>query len=166
MSAVAASAGVARAMYFYSSTVGKKAVMAVTGVILCGFVIGHLIGNLQVYMGPDQLNSYAHKLRSLGPLLWVIRAALLTTVVVHITAAVQLWLLNRSARPQRYQRLSPIASSYASRTMIWSGPIIGAFVIYHLMHLTIGNAHPDFNHELDVYHNVIAGFRQVPASLA
>ena len=160
MSAAATAIGDSRIARLYRSTVGKKAIMAVTGVVLFGFVLGHMAGNLQFFLGPEVLNQYGHKLRELGPLLWVVRLVLLGTVALHITAALQLWLMNRAARPERYAKLTATTSTYASRTMVYSGPVLLAFVIYHLMHLTIGNAHPDFNHDLNVYANVVRGFQQ------
>ena len=166
MSAAAASLTLTRAARFYQATVGKKVVMAVTGLILYGFVIGHLAGNLQVYLGPEKLNGYARALRSMPALLWIARTVLLASVVAHITAACQLWLLNRAARPEPYRSLRAVESTYASRTMLLSGPIIAAFIVYHLMHFTFGNAHPNFSRDLDVYRNVITGFQQLPAAVA
>jgi succinate dehydrogenase / fumarate reductase cytochrome b subunit len=153
------------------SSVGKKILMAVTGVILYGFVVGHMIGNLKVFFGRDAFNHYAEGLRvfgdpffSQGQVLWAVRLVLLIAVLVHIWAAVRLWLRSRAARRQRYKKFDHLAFSYASRTMVWGGLAILAFVIYHLMHLTFGNAHPDFVHG-DAYHNFIVGFRSWPASL-
>ncbi len=94
------------------------------------------------------------------------RGVLLVSVLVHIVAGVQLWLANRAARPVGYLKRAWVEASFASRTMIISGPLLGAFVLYHLLHLTWGTVHPQFNHELDVYANVVRGFRQVPASIA
>jgi len=165
MSVAAAPLGLSRAVRFYQASIGKKFVMAVTGFLLYGFVILHLIGNLQVYLGPEKLNAYGRALREMGALLWVARAALLAAVIAHIVAAFQLWRVNRAARPVRYRSLVAVESSYASRTMLWSGPVIAVFIVYHLMHFTFGNAHPDFRHDLDVYRNVVTGFRQAPAAL-
>lgn len=148
----------------YRSTLGKKAVMAVTGIILFGFVLGHMAGNLKVFQGAEHFNAYAEGLRALGEpivphggLLWIVRLVLLASVVLHITSATQLTLLNRRARPQDYDRRTAVQLDYASRTMRWGGVIIALYVVYHLMHLTWGNAHPDFISG-DVYHNVIRGF--------
>ena len=148
-----------------SSTIGRKAVMAITGVILVVFVIGHMLGNLQVYLGPAALDAYGALLRELlhGTGLWIVRAALLLAVGLHIWDA---WSLTRAgwkARPVGYRRMQHQASTYASRTMRWSGPILALFVIYHLLHLTVGSAHPSFEEER-VYHNVVAGFSVWPAS--
>src|SRR6202000_131939 len=139
---------------------GKKAVMAVTGAILFIFVIGHLAGNLQVFEGPAKLNAYGKLLHDLGELLWPVRIVLLICVTLHITATVQLALLKKRARPVGYSAKKAIASSYASRTMYWSGPIGLGFVIFHLLHLTAGYIHPGAAFiEGDVYHNVVSGFQ-------
>ena len=151
---------------FYRSAMGKKAVMAVTGIVLLGFVFGHMIGNLKLYMGPGHLDEYAVGLRELGkPFLakeqglWLFRLGLLAAVALHIHAAVTLNLHNRrQARPVKYARNAPQASTYASRTMIWGGLIVAAFIVYHLLHLTVGSVHPDFEHGA-VYANVVIGFQ-------
>jgi succinate dehydrogenase / fumarate reductase cytochrome b subunit len=139
--------------------------MAVTGVILFGFVLVHMIGNLQVYMGPEKINSYARFLRSLGSLLWIARGILLLSVLLHIGAAISLVRLSAAARPVGYKMRGNVNSSYAARTMKFSGILLLAFIVYHLMHFTFGNVHPNFVH-LDVYHNFVVGFRQVPVTIA
>jgi len=162
-----------RALTLWDSTVGKKIMMAVTGVILIGFVIVHMIGNLKVYQGADAFNHYAEGLRTLGEpffgygqLLWILRIILLVAVIIHIVAAVQLVLHSRKARAIGYRKYDgDMVFSYASRTMKWGGLIILAFVIYHLLHLTFGSAHPDFIPG-DVYHNLVAGFQSWPVSIA
>lgn len=149
-----------RAPNFWQSTNGKKIVMAVTGFILFLFIIGHLLGNLLVFSGPDRFNTYAHILHFDGTLLWIARAILIISVVLHIVATVQLALRNKAARPVGYARKKSINSSYASRTMYWSGPIILAFVIFHLLEFTSGTIHPNSVFiPGDVYHNVLAGFQ-------
>lgn len=155
-----------RAVRFYEAPIGKKAVMAVTGVILFGYVVGHLLGNLQIYSADrDQINRYAAFLHdpSLAGLLWGVRALLLAAVLLHITASVQLWNLKRAARPVGYVKKDDVpASSYAARTMMWSGPIIAAFVVFHVLHLTVGSLLPlqelGPNHP-NVRANLIAGFQ-------
>ena len=151
---------------FYRSDLAKKAVMAVTGIMLFGYVLGHMLGNLKLYLGAEALNHYAEWLREIGEpllphgaLLWITRVGLLAAVVLHILSATQLTLKNRRARPQRYSHRDVVQATYASRTMLWSGVIIALFVIYHLAHFTWGPkwAHPDFVPG-DVYHNVVAGF--------
>ena len=137
-----------------------KIVMAVTGVILFLFVIAHLAGNLQVFEGPAKLNAYGAFLHNIGELLWPARIILLICVTLHIVATVQLALRKKRARPVGYSRKQAIASSYASRTMYWSGPIALAFIIFHLLHLTAGWVHPGAAYiEGDVYHNVVSGFQ-------
>jgi succinate dehydrogenase / fumarate reductase cytochrome b subunit len=146
-----------RVVGFYESTLGKKALMAVTGIILFGFVVGHMLGNLQIYLGAERLNAYAELLHANQTLLWIARSVLLISVLVHIVAAVQVWLRSRASRPVKYRVFRPPAVDYAARTMAWSGPIIAAFIGFHLLHLTIGSAHPDYIRG-DVYHNVVTGF--------
>jgi succinate dehydrogenase / fumarate reductase cytochrome b subunit len=143
---------------FFQSTLGRKVVMAVTGVILFGFVVGHLAGNLLAYKGAEALNAYAEGLRRLGAGLWAARAVLLVSVFAHIWAAVSLTRSNLKARPERYAQRKDLAASYASRTMVWSGPLIAIFIFYHLAHLTFGGAHSNFV-EGDVYHNFVTGFQ-------
>jgi succinate dehydrogenase / fumarate reductase cytochrome b subunit len=160
MSTLAAPPRENRAPSFWASTVGKKIVMAVTGAILFLFVIGHLLGNLQVFEGPAKLNAYGAFLHRIGEVLWPVRIILLLAVALHIIATVQLALRKKRARPIGYSRKQAIASSYASRTMYWSGPIVLAFIIFHLLHLTAGYVHPGAAYiEGDVYHNVVSGFQ-------
>lgn len=150
---------------FYRSSVGKKAVMAVTGVILFGWIFLHMVGNLKLYMGPEHLNQYAHWLRALGTpampetgALWLTRLLLLAAVVLHIHAAYALTMMNREARPVAYRSREYVRASYAARTMRWGGIIILLFIIYHLLHLTTGQVHHSFIKD-DVYHNVVSGFQ-------
>ena len=150
---------------FYRSAVGKKAVMAVTGVFLFGWIFAHMVGNLKLYFGAEHLNDYAHWLRVMGApavpeagLLWIVRLLLFAAVVLHITAATQLTLQSRAARPIDYGRRDVVQATYASRTMRWGGVIILLFIFYHLGHLTFGTFHPDFVPE-DPYHNVVRGFQ-------
>jgi succinate dehydrogenase / fumarate reductase cytochrome b subunit len=164
MSAVATNSTLARGAFFYRTTVGKKAVMAVTGVVLFGFLIGHMAGNLQFFLGREVMNAYAEKLHALGPLLWAVRLALLTAVALHIHAAFQLWRLQRTARPVGYAKFTPQGSTYAARTMYWSGPIVGFFIVYHLLHLTTGTVHPAYEY-LNAYDNLVIGFKQPVVSL-
>jgi succinate dehydrogenase / fumarate reductase cytochrome b subunit len=150
---------------FYDSSIGKKAVMAVTGLILFGFLIAHMLGNLQVFLGREVMNHYAETLHGNPSLLWTIRIVLLLSVLLHIWASIQLTIVKSRARPVQYVKRGNVQSSYASRTMMWSGPIIAAFVIYHLLHFTTGWVHPNFV-ELRPYENVINGFRVIPATVA
>ena len=144
---------------FWESTNGKKVVMAVTGVLLFAFVIGHMIGNLQAFEGPEKLNAYGHFQHSIPEILYPVRVGLLIAGGLHIWAATGLALKNYSARPVGYAAKKNVHSSYASRTMYWSGPILLAFIIFHLLHLTAGVIQPGSGYvEGDVYHNVVAGF--------
>src|SRR5579862_3557658 len=166
MSSVAVDSHLNRAFRFYQATIGKKAVMAVTGVILFGFIIGHLIGNLQVFAGRETLDAYGAFLHhSTHGLIWVFRLVLLASVLAHIVASLQLTKVKMDARPIAYVKTDYSHSSYASRTMMWSGPIIAAFIVFHLMDLTWGNVNPAFK-EGAVYDNLIASFSRWPVSLA
>ena len=153
---------------FFGSSIGRKIVMAVTGVILVLFVLGHLAGNLQIYLpnGREAMNAYGEFLRHFlhGAGIWLARATLLAAVVLHIWAATSLTLTSRAARSVGYRERTWTESTYASRTMRWSGVIVLAFVIYHLLHFTFGTVHPSFVPG-DVGHNFIAGFQSVPVSL-
>ena len=150
---------------FYRSAIGKKAVMAGTGLILFGWIFAHMAGNLKLYLGPEHLNEYAHFLRTMGApivpeaaMLWLSRIILLVAVVFHIHSAYALTIMNRESRPVGYREREYVKGTYAARTMRWGGVIILLFVIYHLLHLTTGQAHHDFAPG-DVYHNVVSGFR-------
>jgi succinate dehydrogenase / fumarate reductase cytochrome b subunit len=149
---------------FYRTAIGKKVVMAITGLILFGFVIGHMLGNLQVFIGANQMNAYAAMLKANATLLWGVRLVLLVAAILHIVAAVQLTRMSLRSRPERYHYKDVIQADYAARTMRWSGPIIAVFVVYHLLHFTAGSVHPHFNIH-DVYRNVISGFRVWPVAL-
>jgi succinate dehydrogenase / fumarate reductase, cytochrome b subunit len=156
----------AGSLRFWQTTVGKKAIMAVTGLVLFGFVVGHLLGNLQIFLPPEKINHYSAALKALPALLWGARITLLISVGLHIWSSFQLWLLQRDARPIQYVKKANLNSTYASRTMLWSGPIILAFIIFHLLHFTFGTVHPGgpFD-EHNVYNNVVTGFQVWPVSL-
>lgn len=160
----------------FKSTLGRKYIMALTGIALFLFVVGHMLGNLQIFLGPESINRYGAFLQGLGELLWVVRLSLLAAVALHIWAAVSLTAENKAARPIAYAELKPTGSTYASRTMMMSGLIIAAFIIYHLLHYTvqiegINGAHQDFKalHDEkgrhDVYRMMIIGFRQPVVSI-
>jgi succinate dehydrogenase / fumarate reductase cytochrome b subunit len=154
-----------RALQFFEATIVKKAVVAVTGLILLGFVAGHLAGNLQVFLGPERINAYSAFLKGNVELLWVVRITLLVSVLAHIYFTIQLWQLKNAARPVGYAKKNNPHSSLASRTMYYSGPVIAAFVVYHLLHLTVGAVHPHYS-ETDVYANIVYGFLRWPVSLS
>jgi len=141
-----------------NSSIGLKITMALTGVILAGFVLVHMLGNLQVYQGAEALDAYGKLLRKEPSLLWTFRLVLLSAVGLHIWAYVALTRKNLQARPQAYQARKYKESSFASRSMIITGPLILAFIIYHILHLTTGTVHPDFQ-EGAVYHNLVVGLR-------
>ncbi len=145
--------------------------VAVTGLVLLGFVIGHLLGNLQIFLGPDWINSYAEHLRDLGPLLWFVRAFLLVNVVAHIYYTIRLTIDNRRARPNAYAQKDYVKASFASRYMWLSGLVVLAFIIYHLAHFTLVVADPrlatlklDALQRHDVYSMMVYGFRNVIVS--
>lgn len=168
-------------MTLYRTSIGKKAIMAATGLLLVGFVFIHMWGNLKVYAGPEAINQYAVDLRYLGePIfgyaqaLWLARLVLLGAVGLHIWAAVSLTLQSRRSRAQGYaeKRGTQPAYTYASYTMRWGGVVILLFIIYHLMHFTfgaVGYAPNQFMHpeggEYFVYQNLVAGFQFWPSSL-
>jgi succinate dehydrogenase / fumarate reductase cytochrome b subunit len=148
------------------SSVGAKVLVALTGLGLVTFVVFHMIGNLKVFDGRDSLNAYAHFLKhGLGALLWIARGGLLAIFVLHIALAVRLKLRSRAARPVPYHYARSVQATAASRTMIWTGIVIGLFVVYHLAHFTFGWLHGvnldalDDKGRADVYAMVIAGFR-------
>jgi succinate dehydrogenase / fumarate reductase cytochrome b subunit len=158
MSSLAVPAPLNRACRFYQTTVGKKAIMAVTGLILFGYVVGHLAGNLQAFEGREKFDAYAVFLRSMPAALYTARIVLLVAVTLHIVTTVQLASLKMKARPVGYVKKDNSAASYASRTMYWSGPIILAFVLYHLAQFTFLITDPRYV-EGRVYDNLVLGFQ-------
>ena len=157
-------------MIFYSS-VGRKMIVALTGIILMLFVVGHLLGNLQIFLGPEWINGYAQHLRDLGPLLWAIRGFMLLTVLLHIYFTIQLALDNRRARPTDYRNKEYTKASFASRHMAVSGLVVLAFIVFHLLHFTGHKFNPQFpllkndplNH-YDVFSMMVYGFQNVYVS--
>lgn len=160
---------------FYQSSIGKKWVVALTGLVLIAYVVGHLCGNLQIFIGanhvgPKQINKYAEFLHSLGPILWVIRAFLLGCFGLHVLTTILISRENRAARPERYALNTSVQATLSARTMILSGLIVLSFVVFHLMQFTIRNT-PDFaaietqmSGEYDCYNMVILAFRNPIAS--
>src|SRR5947209_20239586 len=151
---------------FVHSSIGRKMIVAITGVALILFVIGHLLGNLQIFLGPDWINSYAQHLRDLGPLLWLTRIRLLCTVTIHIYATIQLAIENRRARPEAYIQREHVKASFASRHMVMSGLIVLGFIIYHLAHFTFRKTDRRFGllkldplNRYDVYSMMVYGFQ-------
>ncbi len=161
--------GVIRVMI--GSSVGRKMIVALTGIILMLFVVGHLVGNLQIFLGPEWINGYAQHLRDLGPLLWVIRASLLATVILHIYFTIRLAIENRRARPAGYVEKKCVKATFASRHMVASGLVVLAFIVFHLLHFTARQFNPQFpllkndplNH-YDVFSMMVYGFQNVYVS--
>jgi succinate dehydrogenase / fumarate reductase, cytochrome b subunit len=156
------------ALTVYRSTIGKKAIMAVTGLILVGFVIVHMAGNLQAFLGATRMNAYAAFLQSTVELLWLVRLVLLAALILHVLMAWQLTRIKQRARPVAYDTRSPQVSTVASRTMRWGGLLLLVFIVFHILHFTTGTVfpaastpdamYPAWSHA-DVYGNVIAAFR-------
>jgi len=152
---------------FYRTTIGKKIVMAVTGAVWVGYVVLHMFGNLKFFAGPGHdvgtINAWAEFLREFGQdvlgyagVLWLVRAVLVVALVGHVVTAVQLSKLDLDSRPVPYARRAYVGTDLAARTMRWGGLFILLFVVYHVLHMTTGDAHPDFVAG-DVYHNLVAG---------
>lgn len=152
---------------FYRSTIGKKIIMAVTGLIGIGFVIAHMAGNLQAFVGPNKLNAYGALLHGpLAELLWLVRLVLIVAVLLHILMAYQLTMRSRAARPVGYRERNPQVSTWASRTMRWGGVLLLVFIVLHILHFTTGQVDPagwrgqlDAAGRRDVYGNLVASFR-------
>jgi len=157
---------------FYRSALGKKAVMAATGIMLFGFVFVHMLGNLKLYLGADAINHYGEFLRTIGypilphgGMLWIARIVLLGAVVLHMWSALQLTLLSREARPEAYTRKDFAIATYASRTMRWGGVIVLAFIIWHLLDLTLGMTPGYAFAEGKPYENIVASFSRTPVAI-
>ncbi len=149
------------------SSIGKKTIVALTGIALAAFVTGHLLGNFTIFLGPDWINAYAKHLADLGPMLWVIRLALLGILVAHIFFIALLWKENQAARPKKYLASDPIQTTVFARTMRLSGIVVLAFIVFHLAHFTVRIIDPSYQHmdtmldghEVhDVFKMVVVGF--------
>lgn len=159
----------------FQSSIGKKLLMALTGLVLFGFVTGHLIGNLQIFLPPEKINNYGHMLESLGGALWLIRLFLLACVVIHVWFAIQLTLENRAARPAGYGVDHTNRATLASRIMERTGLVVLAFLVFHLAHFTVRAGHPEWSEHTyrlasgtavrDVYTMVVEGFSHVGVSV-
>ena len=167
MSAVTASPAVGhrpkpstRVQRLLHSSIGLKLVMAITGLILSGFILGHMLGNLQAYQGAEAIDAYGKLLHKEPAILWTVRLTLIGSVGLHIWAFVTLTLKNRKARPVAYQNRKFKESTYASRSMKLTGPLILAFLVYHILHLTTGTVHPDYR-EGEVFHNLATGLNGI-----
>lgn len=150
----------------FTSSIGKKILMAVTGILIILFLAGHLLGNLQIFVGQDAINSYAAFLKKNAVLVWFVRLAMLSIFLLHIRVAIQLKIENRAARPVAYAKPATLKATFASRTMILSGLVILSFVVYHLLHYTLGIVHSGYFHlrdslgRHDVYSMVVLSFRE------
>jgi succinate dehydrogenase / fumarate reductase, cytochrome b subunit len=163
-----------RLVALWNSVVGKKVVMAVTGAVLILFVLMHMVGNLKIFSGQEEINAYSRFLREVGwpefgygQLLWVVRAVLLLSATLHITAAVQLTRMNWEARPVGYESRKNVETTWGALTMRWGGVLLAVFIVFHLFHFTggmVGFQPGQFEH-LMVYQNVVAGFSSWPISL-
>ena len=165
--------------HLFCSSLGRKYLMAGSGAVMFLFVIGHLAGNLQIFLGPEAINRYGHFLQSNVELLWPVRLTLLAIIALHIWSATRLTLENRAARPQAYAQWQPTAATYASRTMMMSGIIVAVFIVYHLLHYTVMvkavnltgqdfDAKPEFldaKGRHDIYKMMVTGFRQPLVSI-
>lgn len=152
-----------KALTLLDTTVGKKAALAVSGVVLFGFVFGHMLGNLQVFLGPEVFNHYAEMLKGNALLLWGVRSTVATAVVVHVTMMVQLYSRTASARPVEYRVQKAVTSTYASATMKYTGPLLLAYLVFHILHFTApGMGFGVYDHSpTDAYGNFISSF-QIP----
>ena len=156
-----------RLLAFYRSTIGKKIIMGVTGLIGIGFVILHMAGNLQVFAGQQKINDYGAMLHGpLNELLWVLRVVLIVAVILHVLMAYQLTRLSQAARPIGYQKKEPQVATLASRTMKWGGVLLLVFIVFHILHFTTETIDPggwrgmsDVHGNRDVYGNMVASFR-------
>jgi len=163
-----------RLLVLWGSLIGKKVVMAVTGAVLILFVIAHMVGNLKIFSGPEEINAYSRFLREVGwpelgygQLLWIVRSVLFICVILHITAAVQLTRMKWQARPVAYDSRKNVETTWGAVTMRWGGLLLAVFIVFHLFHFTggmVGFQPGQFEH-LMVYQNVVAGFSSVPIAL-
>jgi len=161
-------------MNLFTSTVGRKVLMAVTGLLLVLFITVHLLGNLSVFAGPDGINAYAKHLHDLGPLVWIFRLIMLCLFAVHITFGIQLYLENRAATPDNYAIQKTLVTTFSAKTMIFTGLIILVFLLYHLLHFTVQVTNPDISaHHLpldaamraDVFSMVVLSFQKAFISI-
>jgi succinate dehydrogenase / fumarate reductase cytochrome b subunit len=150
-----------RLRLLWDSSVGKKVIMAVTGLIWVAYLITHVLANLLVFQGPSKINAYSAFLHGTGGALWAARLVLIAALVLHVIAAVQLAARSKEARPVGYMAgREPQVSTLAARSIRWGGALILVFLVYHILHFTVGTAHPEFV-EGDSYHNVATGFRNL-----
>lgn len=153
---------------FFTSSIGRKWIVALTGLVLVGYVIGHMVGNLQIFAGPETINAYAALLHSMPAALWVVRAFLIVAFVLHIVMTIKLVAENRAARGGGYEKRNRVQARLATRTMALSGLLVLAFVAFHLAHFTVRATDPRFHSlprgEFDVFSMVILGFQSYVVS--
>jgi len=156
---------------FTRSNIGLKVLMAITGVVMIGYLIGHVSGNMLIFAGPEAINNYSKFLHHAKGLLWGTRVLLLASVLVHIWATLRFLKLRGDARPVAYDSKGAHGTTWAARTMYWTGPVIALFIVYHILHLTTGTLHPTYSknvdaqdHSVDVYANLVEGFQRPLAS--
>jgi succinate dehydrogenase / fumarate reductase, cytochrome b subunit len=173
-STIATKAAPNRLLALWSSVIGKKVVMALTGAVLILFVISHVVGNLKIFSGPVEINAYSRFLREVGwpelgygQLLWIVRIVLLVCAILHITAATQLTRMNWKARPVGYESKKDVETTWGARTMRWGGVLLAVFIVFHLLHFTAGvvGFQPGQFEHLMVYQNVVAGFSVWPVAV-
>ena len=157
---------------FARSNIGLKVLMAITGVVMFGYLVGHVTGNMLIFRGPAAINNYSKFLHTATGLLWGTRVLLLASVALHLWATIRFLALRNEARPVAYAVKKPHGTTFAARTMYWSGPVIALFIVYHILHLTTGTVHPTYEknvdattHTVDVYRNLVEGFQRPVASL-
>lgn len=160
----ASHAAPSRVRRFIGSAIGLKIVMAATGIALSLFVLVHMAGNLQVFLGAEAMDAYGAALKKYPPVLWGARIGLVAMAAAHVAAFIALTKRSRAARPVGYRKTAHRESTFASRSMRLTGPLLLAFIVYHLLHFTTGTVHPDF-HEGKVYANLVTGLRVVPVAL-
>jgi succinate dehydrogenase / fumarate reductase cytochrome b subunit len=136
-------------MRWYKTSLGKKYIMGLTGLAMVGFAVAHMLGNLSIFGGAEGINSYAEHLRAFPPLLWAFRGVMLVAFILHIWMGITLYLENKSARPEPYAMKKNERTTFSAETMIWTGVILGIFVVYHLLHFTIHAFNPSFNQMAD-----------------
>ena len=147
-------------MRLFSDSIGRKVVMAITGLLMVLFVVGHMLGNLTIFAGPNGINEYAFKLHQLAPVVWGTRVVMGAAVLLHLFLSIQITLENSAAKPDRYAKQNLLRATFASKNMIWTGAIIGAFILYHLLHFTF-RVTPnlalgfDYMNRFDVYTMVV-----------
>ena len=158
-------------MRLFSDSIGRKVVMAITGLLMVLFVIGHLLGNLSIFAGPNGINSYAQHLHELAPVVWGTRIVMGAAVLFHLFLSIQITLENSSAKPDRYAVQNSLRATFASKNMIWTGAILGAFIVWHLLQFTF-RVTPglalgyDTMNRFDVYTMVVTAFRGIVTGLA